>query len=109
VAGKFKRKRIKRETIQHYERMIEWAGERSKDIVANLLIMCSELGESWEGFYCSYCNFYNVNGKDCWLCPLGNYTSCCDGLWSRMNEYNITWEEWIIRAKKVLEYIKKHG
>lgn len=113
------RKSVKQKAIEHYERMIEWVKKRPKRNIPDSFSMELDIGESWYGEYCSYCEkYYDYECEDedeyegCPKCPLSNSGkrgfTCCDGLWKKMDEAK-TWGTWIKYAEKTLEYIKEQG
>lgn len=99
-------------------------------------LMKLAIGENWMGSDCFYCrnlliensgfldngniSCIDIEKNECALCPLQGKTPyppysyfssfCCDGRWWKMNmESTGTWFSWLMKAKKVLRYIKKHG
>jgi hypothetical protein len=112
--------------IAHYERMIAWAEKQKKRDEAVREVMEEDLGESWGGVSCPFCeqadtdydsmDISSLSMDDdeylavCFFCPLGLASSidCCGGLWFDLN-HTITWGAWLKQARKVLEYIKKYG
>jgi len=101
---------IKKETIEHYDRMITWAEKQPHDTMPMTLLMLHDIGESWDSRYCYYCDIFLFNPEK--TCPLNlMYTycrgkNCCGALWSVMQQAP-TWGTWIVAAKKVRAFIKK--
>ena len=102
-------KRIQKQAIEHYDRMIEWARTQPTGDKPSSDLMGELFKEGYGAYDCPYCKKYQV---DCILCKLtGKYpeaTYCCNGLYSKMCKSK-TWRQWIIRAKKVREYIRENG
>lgn len=109
------KERIKRQSLEHYRRMIEWV--RTKDLShgVSFFLMGSELAENWGAKSCSYCSSYHF----CKECPLSDITivyedytknagSCCDGLWSAMSDSK-TWSDWLYYAEQIYNYIEEKG
>ena len=103
---------IKIVALTHYNKMIRWAEKQPKHGSVDPTVMEDEIGECWEGDYCSYCK--HAKNNLCDGCPLFrglkkfNVENCCDGLWQAMDKSK-TWGTWTKRAKKVMEYIESHG
>jgi hypothetical protein len=92
------------DAISHWERMIAWAEKRSNEII-DINIMVNNINELWFAEDCSFC--FKFGGDNfCLTCPLDNKNGCCDGLWELTCKVN-TWEEWVERAKDVLNYIRE--
>ena len=93
-------------TIEHYERMIKWAekqdGRRSVDSAK----MDIELGESYFGDDCPFCDAFHDEYRGCSCCPLKkNENGCCDNRWSEL--YNSKrWGKWIRNAKRIIEFVE---
>ena len=116
------KKKIKKETLAHYERMIKWAEKQNDDECAEFDLlsdfMSVEIDETWEGHHCPICKFYYVRNSEgisgvsfmgCGDCPLslsGNDCNYADSFWTKMDDSK-SWSEWIIYAKKLYEVIKQ--
>ena len=107
--------KVKKDAIAHYNRMIKWAEKQPKrgrirevSSMSRSVSMMAEIGEDWDGYYCSYCiNPFNEI-EECINCPINENSNCCGGLWEKMN-ISLTWGTWVKRAKLVREYIRKNG
>jgi len=97
---------IKKQAIEHYHRMIEFAKKQNYTDMSDSYVMEIAIGEGWSGNDCSYCDEY-LGLTGCNKCPL-NAGFCCSHLWMDMN-CSYTWGEWIDNAYKVLQYIKDNG
>ena len=100
-------KTTKQKTIEHYERMIKWAGRQDGNDPVSRSLMVSAIGESWFGESCPYCDKYG-SPFDCGKCSLQTKNNCCNGLWNAFLGAK-NWQEWITAAKAVLELIKENG
>lgn len=104
-------KRIQRQAIEHYDRMIAWAETMPATDTKDAYKMRDELRECAGPQWCSYCTKYRTE-DDCGICPLsGKYSTgaeCCNRLHEHMTRSK-TWKQWIERAKKVREYIRENG
>lgn len=99
---------IKQQTLEHYDRMIEWAEKQPPNNGSFFAEMKESLGESWFGDNCPYCQ-KNYDKNKCELNSIdNNCCNCCNGLWEKMYD-TVVWSDWIIAAKKVREYIKENG
>jgi len=100
---------MKKEAIEHYDRMIAWAEAQDGENIS-IELMEADLGEDWSGTHCPYCGAYLR--EDCKRCPLQPLdtmclgVNCCGGIWSLMGCAG-TRSEWIKIAKKVRAYIRK--
>lgn len=98
----------KKQTIEHYERMIKWAKTQPEKDLSLMMTMKEHINENWSGNYCSYCKIYSTPFS-CPSCPLGSGPDlCCFGAWGAMNSSG-SWGKWVINANIVLEYIKENG
>ena len=101
---------LKLKALAHYDRMIAWAEKQPKRNVVNEDHMEYDIGENWRGGGCVYCTEYfrkaqcSLSDADC----EDDSRHCCNGLWDAMN-HSKTWLTWVKRARKVREYIEKHG
>ena len=105
---------MKKETLEKYDRMIEWAEMQDPDGIKNHRDMLTAIGAMWFAEYCPYCKVY-YNGIFCVKCPLILHkagcavpNTCCDNLWSIMNKQP-TWGKWAKAARAVREYIRVYG
>jgi len=114
---------LKKEALAHYNRMIKWAKEQNKLDQPSSTLMLTMLEENWQGAFCKYCTTFREQNaafifnccehNEYGICPLNintekTSTYCCDGLWIKMAKSE-TWEEWIVNAKLVKNYIKENG
>jgi hypothetical protein len=107
---------LKQKALAHYDRMIEWAEKQPKRVRVDEFSMFSDIGEGWDSDNCPYCDAHNAMCFGCEMNPLKTKATtkiygsmfCCGALWSEMNESS-TWGTWVKRARKVREYIEKHG
>ena len=101
-----------KETIGHYDKMIEWAEKQHGDEKPTSTKMRNELDITWFTDDCPYCKVYR-RGLDCGDCPLfiGKEEFefvCCDGLWREMDDSK-TWKIWVRRARAVRQYVIDYG
>jgi len=101
---------LKQKALAHYDRMIEWAEKQPKTRCQDIEDMEDAIGENYASGYCAYCQ---ENLNTCSTCRLYNKSKkhgkhCCGSLWPSMSESK-TWGIWVKRARKVREYIEKHG
>lgn len=99
-------KRIQKQAIAHYDRMIEWAKKQPQRKIPDDCDMLCEIGENWFSNGCTYCLKY-FDGS-CDTCALQAKRGCCNGLWESMNRSE-TWGTWVKRAEKVRQYIIDNG
>jgi hypothetical protein len=104
---------LKKETLEHYDRMIKQAKKQWPKGRPNRSLMEKNLKENWYGEYCPYCIAYKNKCSECELkgkLQKNEILSvlCCDKLWYKM-VISDTWEEWIEAAEKVKLYIKENG
>lgn len=69
-------------------------------------VMYMAICEDFSGHYCAYCQ--NNESIACDECKLLSDDGCCGGLYRIMDKAQ-TWSTWVKRARKVREYIEKHG
>lgn len=107
-------KKLQKEALDHYDRMIKWVEEEELNPLnpSDFHIMKACTNENWYGEYCSYCREVR---SDCNKCILNDseyadewHRNCCSTLWYKMNEAK-TWKTWLKYAKLVREYIKENG
>jgi len=102
-------KKIKKDALAHYDRMIAWAEKQPprKSCLGN--DMSEQIGENHGPGYCSYCG---KNYTDCQKCelwkPHKKLFECCNGLWQKMHDSK-TWGTWVKRARRVRQYIEENG
>jgi hypothetical protein len=107
-------KSIQKKTLAHYDRMIEWAKIQHPSGLVKIRHMKNDLGESWGGDYCEYCNKFYIYiemdaSETCSFCPLANSQKyCCNELWQKMS-LSHTWKTWINYATQVRDYIERNG
>ena len=104
---------LKQKALAHYDRMIEWAEKQPKRNKRDSGVMYASIREDWGGTCCPYCQKMYEEELDCSFCRLRdeNYDEahpCCGGKWIHMAS-SATWGTWVKRARKVREYIEKHG
>jgi hypothetical protein len=86
-------------SIKHWEEMIAWAKEQDKAAEVNEDKMERKICQCWHGNCCSLCSLHRDNCKKCIL----DY--CEDHGWREV-ALSKTWGEWVINAKKFLEYMR---
>ncbi len=98
------------ESLEHWERMIEWVKKQPKDDINKTKIK-KELGEYWLGKNCSLCQNYRRD-KSCANCPLskkyGNddiFTTICTETYGKIT-FSTTWQEWLEHAEVMVEQLK---
>ena len=118
--------KIKRDTINHYKRMIKWALTQPANERVDLDYMHQELREMWLADYCPCCQAFSDADVGCSKCPLAemedmengwsaiflgdSHACCCKGLWGKL--YNLEngpegyWDEWVDKALDILDYIR---
>lgn len=106
---------IKKETLEHYKRMQEWAKTQDLKNPVNYGDMYRAICENWGEEDCSYCSEYYLadDNRECGECPLnksesGKSAYCCAGLWQRMNS-SYSWKGWLEYSEKIVEFIKENG
>lgn len=132
-------KKIKREAIEHYDRMITFMeivleydlynrqDELEDDSEEIESFLRKYMGENYFGEFCSYCQKYKYR---CSKCELGTPSKimskdeleyfiergteidiyhCCGTHWGEMSDVYTDIPEWIERAKKVRQYIIDNG
>jgi len=105
-------KRIQKQAIMHYDRMIKWAEKQPQDEPVKFLKMERYIGESWGDDDCPYCEKYFHD--DSVICPLSNNSLtcdgdiCCNGIFGELSDAT-TWNTWLEYAKQVREYIRENG
>jgi len=95
---------IKKESIKHWEIMIEWVRTQNKDADHNLFLMERKIKMNWRSEYCPYCAKHDI----CLDCPISKSGNCCNdenSIW-RMIDDSATWSEWLIHAKKMLSMLE---
>jgi len=97
---------LKQKALAHYDRMIEWAEKQPKKMHVYRDVMYMAICEDFSGHYCAYCQ--NNESIACDECKLLSDDGCCGGLYRIMDKAQ-TWSTWVKRARKVREYIEKHG
>jgi len=99
-----------KESIAHWERMIDWVStvvlsNENSPKNADSITMEYNLGENWTGEDCSLCK----NFKKCVGCPLEEKYGRCDwgsrNLWKSVQN-SWTWQEWYDNAKLFLGQLK---
>ena len=113
-------KLVKNNSIAHYKRMIKYAKSRNPNDSYAINEILRDIEDIPTSYYCSFCTTYDnsinliFDRPICNDCPLYKETifnttknkECCAGLWLSLTS-SPTWKVFIIRAKKVLKYIKK--
>lgn len=92
------------ESIEHYDRMIEWVKTRPNDDIVNPALMIRKIKEDWYGDYCSIC--VSVESQ-CNLCILDRKGYCCDdqgSIWRRMR-FSKTWKDWLDYANQMRQIL----
>lgn len=93
---------LKKKTIIHYDRMIEWSKKQTSTNVVYGYVMLSEIQENWTSLYCPFCKVF-----DCELCPITINTKkrqCFNTPWYDMDNSE-TREEWIKNAERMKQFI----
>jgi len=99
-----------KESIEHWERMIEWAKTQDALGKADDTVMLNVINEYWEGAYCALCLEYCKcvdNGNYCGRCPLGKISLCSvkGSLWGKVTD-SVSWKEWLINAQEMLKTLE---
>jgi len=103
-----------KESISHWERMIEWVKTQDLNETPTLTKMEEEIQEGWKTNNCSLCQeYYNPfrgGVMICLGCPLAlKYGNCSyhftKNNWLAVN-LSINWSEWLINAEKLLEQLR---
>lgn len=101
-------------TVEHHEKMLEWAKTQSPLSMVSLRVMQGFIGETWMGGSCYLCEqYFEYTGdstviEDCTLCPLAlNGMFCCviESPWQELNSAT-TWAEWIEAEEAFLKAFK---
>ena len=117
-------KRIQKEALAHYDRMITWVERSIRHTPAfgrqqpSFAMIEDAIREDYSSEYCPYCQSYGPD-VSCsrprkGLCPLFDVKKpiinvcCCGGLYVKMYHAK-TWKTWAVRAHKVRAYIKQYG
>jgi hypothetical protein len=98
------KKQLIKESLDHYDRMIEWAEKQdSKDFISHRG-MIEGTGQSWGAIYCSLCTEFAFSCNKCYF--VKKHKSRCVSLgWVDMNKSK-TWGEWLVHAKKMRKIIQ---
>ena len=92
-----------KKTIEHYDRMIEWAGKQDGESPVARLLMHREIGESWSAGDCLFCKV-NTDCLDCFIAI--KYNPSCEGTsWYQMESAK-NWSWWLVHAKAMREEIR---
>jgi hypothetical protein len=99
------KKQLIKETLDHYDRMIEWAEKQDENGYVDIFKMRKEIGEDWGGLYCPLCIEFNLDS--CHRCYfIKKYKRiCCHLGWNDMYGSK-TWGEWLVHAKKMRKIIR---
>ncbi|MFA5377412.1 MAG: hypothetical protein WC455_16795 [Dehalococcoidia bacterium] len=101
---------LKQKALAHYDRMIAWAEKQPETRCQDIEEMEDAIGENYDADYCVYCQSCE---NTCHVCKLYGKSKryghhCCGNLWPAMSNTK-TWGTWVKRARRVREYIEKHG
>ena len=110
------RKSIKQKSIEHYDRVIEYAKKsKEKNATDMLSNMLDDTRESIGSKHCAYCkknDFDNLLHLACLKCKLHvekyERFNCCNGLYVKMTDSKTT-KTFIKRAEAVKQYIIDNG
>ena len=104
-----------KKSIEHWDRMIEWAKNLTTSSIPEMAEMEASIKECWHGFHCKLCNKYykkDNEGHQCDSCPLSTKYGPCDNKdnaypnnWRKVN-LALGWSKWIIEANKFREQLK---
>lgn len=107
------KKSKKKISLEHYDKRIAWAALQNPTGMVDIRKM-EEFFNDEIPYSCPYCDECQCQ---CWDCMLSsedcnengmiNYR-CCDGHYARMN-LSLTWNDWLVHAKKTRAYIKAFG
>ena len=108
-------KKAIKESIDHWERMINWASNQTPTKKAHATEMLDAIGEIWNAEYEPLCLKYGKEEEeelivDCKKCPLALKYGDCENEWKKGNEWmrttlSKTWGEWTDNAYKFLDQL----
>jgi hypothetical protein len=104
--------KARRDAVNHWKRMINWAKKQHPKATPNQTIMEQEIGESWEGKYCVLCSYSLAIADSCGKCPLYKKYGSCDydprnaygDVSDRMESPN--WKQWVVNAERLLKQLE---
>lgn len=99
------------ESVEHWERMIEWASQRDPEEQVSACLMKILLQEDWYSRSCPLCRrFLFLGDGDCSDCPLRAVFGECDNPCSLNAWIDVakaeTWGEWLEAAEVMLLQLK---
>lgn len=94
-----------RKSIEHWQRMIQWAEKQPANKTVDSIDMSGAIYECWSGKHCELCLIIRCND-----CPLAQEYGEC----SRFNKLNLwgtvakseTWSEWVKNAKRFMKQLE---
>lgn len=101
-------------SVEHWERMIEWAKTQRPYGDVRYSRMDDEIGEGWFSVDCSLCIMYYIPKEKimnppavstCGACPVTPDCFDKESLWVKVNSTR-NWKEWIPAAEDMLNYLK---
>jgi len=105
-----------KQSIAHWERMIQWAMKQPGDAEVLRYIMCKQIGETWNASDCALCRIHlrEPGFVVCGNCPVANAGFQCLEFGSPWSQVNLskTWKQWLKEAKvmlKTLQSIDRNG
>ena len=96
------------ESIEHWERMLEWAKKQDPSRHVHFIQMISEIGEDWYADSCPLCRRFRSDAHK--KCPLEIVFGCCDNslsmnVWKDVSRAGC-WGEWVDCAEIMVEQLK---
>jgi hypothetical protein len=98
------KKQLIKETLDHYDRMIEWAEKQDENDIPSSGKMYKEIEEDWKGSNCPLCDYF-YECEDCYIQK--KHGHCESTAWYDMHYYSKTWGKWLVHAKKMRKIIKE--
>lgn len=96
---------LKERTINHYNKMIEWAKTQDPLGVPTLKYMKQAIGEHWYGNHCPVCSFHKGVCSECIIHYYEGVDDCTGTPWIDMDNAS-TWKEWLEHAQDELLFLK---
>ncbi|RLC80938.1 MAG: hypothetical protein DRJ03_20790 [Chloroflexi bacterium] len=106
------------QSIDHWERMIEWVKRQDPEGIPSYQRMELEIGEDWYSESCPLCQCFSLPDVPCKDCPLGDVFGFCNNpaalnAWPNVR-WSRTWGEWLeaadvmlLQLETVLELLKE--
>jgi len=94
------------QSVDHWERMIEWVKQQDPRGYPDYSYMEQEIGEDWYSDSCPLCKRFSLPDVPCKDCPLGDIFGLCNdplalNAWPSVR-WSRTWGEWLEAAEVML-------